>query len=847
MSKFFQVAGEEGASDLSSSDEESLYGRSVDEDSSSESDLGSGSASDSDSASGDEADSGDEEDNEGQPRNAYLRSSFLKGGKGADSDNDSGDEKIVVKSAKTKVLDEIVSESESFMALLTSRDWVSALSTFDKLVKVQEKANKQYAMVPLEFVQALTRLDEVLREKNTKKLSPSQSKSQNTLRQRQKKFSKEYAQRLELCSQDPNNYTAALPILTVSSETTKKKPAYNSKTAPSISPSTPLGDELSSATVFRTLLSVVESRGKKNTDRHEQASLLERQLGVAETPYQKISIYLMLIPLRFDLNSSAPLMSSTLYAGADFGPWEQIERDLRNLFEIVESQSEYVIIESAVEPEDLEAGPQPGINGKRQIPGSLPTLVERLDDEHARILATYDPHTTEYIERLRDETKLGDLILRAQCHQEAALAALELEPTSSEAYCRLLGRRIDHLYYKPAVAIAATECASWARVPSQLNTVIGPRVIEPAQVDAVALISQLCSVLYKQGNTLLRARAVLSLIYQYALSDEYYKARDLMLMSHLQSQIHSAEPATQVLFNRSLVQVGLCAFRAGFIQDALQSLQEICGPSRLKELLGQGQARQQPQQQSQVQQSGDGMLTPGFSAPELLPYHMHINLELVECVYLTASMLTEVPYLANIADMRSAQLDLKRRAVNRPFRRLLDSHDRQVFLGPSETTRDYVIQAAKSLQIGDWHTAHDLLGEIRVWGLLSPQAGSRDKILAMLEQKLKVEGLRTYLLTYGSQAYHSVSLKFLSEEFELQEVETRRLIIKMIAGDEITALLDTASKNLVFKAEADVSRLQTLAMALADKAAQLAERNERLAADGHNPDQASKRQVRVRN
>lgn len=34
----------------------------------------------------------------------------------------------------------------------------------------------------------------------------------------------------------------------------------------------------------------------------------------------------------------------------------------------------------------------------------------------------------------------------------------------------------------------------------------------------------------------------------------------------------------------------------------------------------------------------------------LLPYHMHINLELLECVYLVSAMLMEIPYMAGKSD-----------------------------------------------------------------------------------------------------------------------------------------------------------------------------------------------------
>ena len=42
--------------------------------------------------------------------------------------------------------------------------------------------------------------------------------------------------------------------------------------------------------------------------------------------------------------------------------------------------------------------------GQVPVPGSLIATVERLDDEFTKSLQHIDPHTTEYIERLRSET-----------------------------------------------------------------------------------------------------------------------------------------------------------------------------------------------------------------------------------------------------------------------------------------------------------------------------------------------------------------------------------------------------------------------------------------------------------
>ena len=59
-----------------------------------------------------------------------------------------------------------------------------------------------------------------------------------------------------------------------------------------------------------------------------------------------------------------------------------------------------------------------------------------------------------------------------------------------------------------------------------------------------------------------------------------------------------------------------------------------------------------------------------------MPYHMHINLELLEAAHLLSAMLLEVPAMA------SRQLDMQRRVISKPFRRLLDTYDRQTFTGP---------------------------------------------------------------------------------------------------------------------------------------------------------------------
>merc|ERR1711981_630570 len=106
-------------------------------------------------------------------------------------------------------------------------------------------------------------------------------------------------------------------------------------------------------------------------------------------------------------------------------------------------------------------------------------------------------------------------------------------------------------------------------------------------------MDKFCKYIYaKDATDRLRTRVILCHIYHHAIHDNWYEARDLMLMSHLQDTISHADPMTQILYNRTMVQLGLCGFRHAEIRDA------------------------------------------------------HITLELLECVYLVSAMLIEIPYMA---------------------------------------------------------------------------------------------------------------------------------------------------------------------------------------------------------
>jgi translation initiation factor 3 subunit C len=61
-------------------------------------------------------------------------------------------------------------------------------------------------------------------------------------------------------------------------------------------------------------------------------------------------------------------------------------------------------------------------------------------------------------------------------------------------------------------------------------------------------MQRLAGFIYAKDTTdRLRTRAILCHIYHHALHDNWFEARDLILMSHLQEVIQHSDPPTQVI------------------------------------------------------------------------------------------------------------------------------------------------------------------------------------------------------------------------------------------------------------------------------------------------------------
>ncbi|KAI1909789.1 Translation initiation factor 3 subunit c [Ophidiomyces ophidiicola] len=794
MSRFFHGASD---SESSSSDEEELY-----------SDREEAVSEDEETTS--EEESSEEESSSDDEGGLTGAKSFLRDV--AESDESEEEDRVtVVKSAKDKRLEELEGTVKLIENAGKINDWAVISTEFDKLNRQAAKII-QSGPSPKAYIKAIADLEDFVNETivkqktTTKKMNASNAKGFNAVKQRIKKNNKDYATEIDKYRDDKDGYLEEDEEQeTVVVE--KKTRAVRLEDALAVSDEgfSTVGRggrtlQYTPESILKHLRVIVESRGKKNTDRIEQIKVMEKLLEVASTPYHTIRILLTMISTRFDLTTT----TSSNYMPTD--QWKLAEGEICTLISTLESNPQFVVTEGAEEWEDDEKIPQLAAGETLKVPGSIVSFVERLDDELIRSLQHIDPHTAEYIERLGDEQLLYNNIVRALLYVEG-LNNIEKSEPRQDSVNRVLMRRLEHLYFKPSQVVSILEENTWKGLPDTLNSIITDR---ESKSDIAGLVQTICNYLFQYSDGIIRARAMLCQIYFLALHDKYHRARDLMLMSHLTENISNFDVSTQILFNRTLVQIGLCAFRAGLVYEAQNTLSEVCGSGRQKELLAQGIIMQRYSSVSPEQEK--------LERQRQLPFHMHINLELLECIYLTSSMFLEVPLMAQT----SSSPEMKRRIISKTFRRMLDYNERQVFSGPPENTRDGVIMSAKFLAAGDWKKASETLNSIKIWDLMAQP----DKIKTMLTQQIQEEGLRTYLFTYAP-FYDTLSISTLSNMFDLPEKKISAIISRMISHEELAAALDQVNNAIVFRKGVELSRLQSQIVTLADKSMSLLEANEK--------------------
>uniref|UniRef100_A0AAQ6AP25 Eukaryotic translation initiation factor 3 subunit C n=1 Tax=Amphiprion ocellaris TaxID=80972 RepID=A0AAQ6AP25_AMPOC len=553
------------------------------------------------------------------------------------------------------------------------------------------------------------------------------------------------------------------------------------------------GTEINTAVVVKKLNEILQARGKKGTDRAAQIELLHALAAIAAENNLGQGI---LVKIKFNIIASLYDYNPNLAAFMKPDMWKKCLDCIDELLDILFDNNNHIFIGEniAEDSENLAISDQPF-----RVRGCVLTLVERMDEEFTKIMQNTDPHSQEYVDNLKDEGRVCGIVDRLLAYME--------NKGSTEEICRIYLRRIMHTYYKFDYKAHRRSLGLQGESKSEQDQE------ESEGEDSAVIMDRLCKFIYAKDRTdRIRTCAILCHIYHHALHSRWYQARDLMLMSHLQDNIQHADPPVQILYNRTMVQLGICAFRQGMIKDAHNALLDIQSSGRAKELLGQGLLMRNMQERNAEQEK--------IEKRRQVPFHMHINLELLECVYLVSAMLLEIPYMA------AHEFDARRRMISKQFHHQLRVGERQPLLGPPESMREHVVAASKAMKMGDWRTCHSFIinekMNSKVWDLF-PET---QRVREMLVRKIQEESLRTYLFTYSS-VYDSISMETLSEMFELEIPTVHSIISKMIINEELMASLDQPTQTVVMH-RTEPTSLQNMALQLAEKLGSLVENNERV-------------------
>jgi len=241
-----------------------------------------------------ETESSSESENEKSGVNRFLVSD-------SDSDSDSEDNRRVLRSAKDKRVEELSTIVEEIRNKLKINDWVGVGTNFDKLNKQLDKIRRagNLTKTPKIYVKALVEMEDALaaalaNKEAKKSMSKSNAKALNAMKQNLKKNNKDYeaeikARRDAGDEDDSDEDTDSDSYDESDVEAEEEDDGFEkvkSKQEKKKVPFTQMDPkDITYGMVMKKSHELILARGRKGTDKRDQAKTMEFAVKVAKTRY----------------------------------------------------------------------------------------------------------------------------------------------------------------------------------------------------------------------------------------------------------------------------------------------------------------------------------------------------------------------------------------------------------------------------------------------------------------------------------------------------------------------------------------------------------------------------------
>lgn len=162
---------------------------------------------------------------------------------------------------------------------------------------------------------------------------------------------------------------------------------------------------------------------------------------------------------------------------------------------------------------------------------------------------------------------------------------------------------------------------------------------------------------------------------------------------------------------------------------------------------------------------------------------MHINLSLLDSIYMISAMLLEIP---NIAEN---QYSVNKKIISKNFKKLIDQYDSRSFYLAAETYKDNLVFASKLLNKSNWKDAVNHIFSIKHIQKMPEFIDPNNKFKETLVFKFKEAALKAFLCR-AARSYESFSVHSLARQFEIEEAQLVQIASKMIIRKKIQAHFD---------------------------------------------------------